>query len=589
MAYADTNIHLQIETNTGTIYNQNIDVAPCDNEGIMEITAYCALTQSGITSDWSGFWINSINEVSNNAGNNGIYWMWLANLNINNPYSDFICHQDAPSGCSAKQYILNTNDKILFYYNINPLNISVDNTNPTVGNNITIKVTELGLDGWTSVWNKATGGKIVVNSNIYDLDSNGEYSLPITDINQIIIKAQKDNFIDSKEIVINPKPIPAPEPAPAPRRSGGGPIFLINPISNIQKAKFDINKGFEFLYSQQEENGSFGEDLYTDWTALSLSTTTSFKNQNIKLQKYLQTINTKDYGLTDYERHSIALMAQGINPYNVNNKNYIEKIISSFDGKQFGNIKEDNDDIFALIVLQNAGYKKDEEIIKNTINFILSKQKENGSWDESIDMTGAGIGALSYFNQDEKVKNSLIKAREFLKQNQKDTGGWANISSTSWAIEGILALSEKPEDWIKNNNTPIDYLSINQNIDGGIKNLPAQTGEYLQNQIWETAYSLTALSGKTWNQIMQKFEKPKEKIGQQENQKTITKIIAKKNLQETKKINIQNKENKKQTSENITKENVATVIKSTNNTTTKGIETKKNSWFKRFFTKIFSF
>ena len=85
-------------------------------------------------------------------------------------------------------------------------------------------------------------------------------------------------------------------------------------------------------------------------------------------------------------------------------------------------------------------------------------------------MTGAGMEALSFLNADEQVKNALTKAKEFLKQNQKNDGGFGNVSSTAWAIEGILALSEKPENWIKNDNSPLDYLGINQDIDGGTKN-----------------------------------------------------------------------------------------------------------------------
>jgi hypothetical protein len=232
----------------------------------------------------------------------------------------------------------------------------------------------------------------------------------------------------------------------------------------------------------------------------------------------------------------MALMALNIDPYEVNGENpaedevnYIEKIIKEFDGKQFGEKEEDNDDIFALIVLSNAGYTKDNETIKSTINFILSKQKENGSWDNSIDMTGAAIqgimtiaekncfllGSLSgpaspALTLDSSVCESpqnkefilaIENAKEFLKLNQKDNGGFGNISSTAWAMGGIIALGEKPEDWIKNNNNPIDYLAVNQDIDGGIKNTN------LQSKIWETSYVLSSLSGKTWNQIMQKFEK----------------------------------------------------------------------------------
>ena len=42
-----------------------------------------------------------------------------------------------------------------------------------------------------------------------------------------------------------------------------------------------------------------------------------------------------------------------------------------------------------------------------------------------------------------------------------------------------------------------------------MKNLPTgQAGDNIKSKLWETAYAASALSGKTWNQIMQKFEKP---------------------------------------------------------------------------------
>ncbi len=91
-------------------------------------------------------------------------------------------------------------------------------------------------------------------------------------------------------------------------------------------------------------------------------------------------------------------------------------------------------------------------------------------------------------------------------------------------------MSEKPEDWIKNNNTPLDYLGENQDTDGSIKN------ENKENKIWETAYVITALSGKTWNQIMQKFEKLETKIIETPKLEDLPKKIEKKNENTDKKI-----------------------------------------------------
>jgi hypothetical protein len=332
------------------------------------------------------------------------------------------------------------------------------------------------------------------------------------------------------------------------------------------KIGFNLEKAFAFLISQQKENGSFGEDLYTDWIALALASG-SHQTETIKLIKYLGESKTENFRLTDYERRAIALMALGLNPYNTNGENYIEKIILSFDGKQFGDINEDNDDIFALIVLQNAGYIPNEKIMNDDITFVLGRQKENGSWDESVDMTGAAMEALSFFNQDEKVKSALEKAKKFLKENQKDNGSWNNnASSTAWALQGILATSEKPEDWTKKTNSPLDYLTTLQDADGGIKN------DRTESKIWETAYVISSLSGKTWNQTMQKFDK--------QTRPAISPETFKKPALKQKILESQN-----------TKKQSATITTSaiTLPPTTIEMETSKKNWFVRLLQSILGF
>jgi prenyltransferase beta subunit len=266
---------------------------------------------------------------------------------------------------------------------------------------------------------------------------------------------------------------------------------------------FDTSKAFDFLTAQQQKGGSFGADLYTDWVGLALASGNN-QPQTTKLIKYLGETKVASQLVTDYERRAMTLMALGLNPYDTNGENYITKIVASFDGKQFGDPNEDNDDIFALIVLQNAGYTQSDKMINSDINFILSMQNPDGSWNSNVDMTGATMEALSAFNQNEQVKTALGKAENYLEQNQKADGSWNdNASSTAWAIEGILAQNEKPADWSTstNKNSPLDYLASIQDTDGGVKDSDLNT------KIWETAYVVSALSGKTWNQTMQSFVK----------------------------------------------------------------------------------
>lgn len=384
--------------------------------------------------------------------------------------------------------------------------------------------------------------------------------------------------------------------------SGGGSSYTTPTVEIKTKKEFDFKKAFDFLISEQKENGSFGEDMYTDWVTISL---VSKEDQNIKtasiikLIKYLEEFKTSGTFLTDFERHTMALMSLGLNPYNTNGENYIEKITSSFDGKQFGNIEKDNDDIFALIVLANAGYTKEEDIIKNTISYILYKQKENGSWDESIDMTSAAIQSLSLYQPNEEINIALKKAKEFLKQNQKDDGGFDNISSTAWAIQGIVALSEKPEEWIKNENTPIDYIAKNQDMTEIKKDSSTEENINTQNKVWETSYALTALSLKTWNQIMQKFEKPKDIITKEEKNK------LEENIEKILSIIKEEKENNKilktattnkitktpiskiEITKKLTNQNIATAISAFDDTKTTNTQTIRKSWFKKLLENIF--
>lgn len=64
---------------------------------------------------------------------------------------------------------------------------------------------------------------------------------------------------------------------------------------------------------------------------------------------------------------------------------------------------------------------------------------------------------------------TILKALGWLKTIQNDDGGFANpgeessISKTSWAIMALAASKQDPHRWVKNGNSPLDYLRNNLN------------------------------------------------------------------------------------------------------------------------------
>ena len=403
-----TKVHLLIKTPTEIFYDQDIVVLPCDNdknsETPDEITAYCAVLQSGIDNDWTwwgtGAFANSIGNItgytSQDSSGNNVYHYW--SIYFNNNYAEV----------GLNEYVLQPNDLI-----------TLDFVDPTV---------------------------------------------------------ETDQSCSS--------------------------------CGSPDTKTFDINKAINFLKSYQKTDGSFGEDLYTDWVAIASGST---NNSSLKtsIKNYLL---SNDFGsslVTDNERNAMALMSLGINPYNGTEVNYIKKIVDSFNGEQIGDSDIVNDDIFGIIVLKNAGYRGNDEIISKTISFIISKQLINGSLG-STDMTGAFIQALKGFENIDGVNLALEKAKNYLISTQGNDGGFydsfssiSNSSSTSWALQALSTDSTLGVNIEKADG----YLADKQQEDGGV-----DTSDYVDNRIWATAYAIPAISHKPWSEVMSNFSKVVEPV-----------------------------------------------------------------------------
>ncbi|MBI4065912.1 hypothetical protein HY412_01835 [Candidatus Kaiserbacteria bacterium] len=281
--------------------------------------------------------------------------------------------------------------------------------------------------------------------------------------------------------------------SPPPPSSGGASS------GGIPNSQLNVTDALAYLASKQREDGSFGSPFLSDWVALAFAAADT-RDAKTKLVEYMRTTAPTLSSVTDYERHAMALLALGIDPYSGTSVDYITPIVQAFDGRQIGDASLDNDDIFALFPLLHAGYRAGDTIIQKTTEFILSRQGQNGSWDGSADMTAAAIQALVQVRMLPDVSLSLIRAEGYLRGERPDD----NSFSTSWVRQAISALSWTPSDWMPNFFTKDDRLAELQQSDGGVEPELSDT----QTRVWATAYAIPAALGKSWPMLLQSFSKP---------------------------------------------------------------------------------
>ena len=500
---ATTTVFIRIETATTTLWNSEIEVSACSptGTGTNTLTGYCAVIDTGLNNSWTtygdDYFLESINGAANDFGTNA-YWSWF----INESYG-----QTALTG-----HTLISGEHLLLTLGIMPLKIEVSTTSVTVF--------EFGFDSsWNGVWTPSASSTIYSGQDIFcTTPENGLCSIAESDLPRVFF-ATKSGFATSSSKTLaariatsTPTSTVTPETTAATSGSGGSSL-----ITNTQTKTVDISKALNFLSVKQQNDGSFGGGLYTDWAAIALATGPNNTNRNA-LSTFMRSGTPNLSSITDYERHAMALMALGINPYSGTEINCISPIVSSFDGTQIGDVNLINDDIFALFPLLKSGYSVNDVIINSTTLHIISTQKENGSWNDSVDMTAAAIQALSQVRTVSGASDALQKARAYIIGKQVSDGGFGSVFSTSWVIQAFNSLGEYPAD-IKNSSgkSPLDSLAEIQAPDGGF-----EVDGSNSTRIWSTSYAIPAILNRTWSSLLSSFSKPQKSTVQVSQSNTVS-------------------------------------------------------------------
>ena len=476
-------VYLEVEADTGTVFSkQLVDVGACsnrENSATTTVNALCAFDAAGLstTLTWFNFGAQVDSVDGNAAGAFPYSWLFFLNDDISN--------------FGASDYEVTEGDSILWTLGIQPLRITLSTASPTIGATTTITVT--GFDALNFTFLPVTGATVVGSDGV--TDSNGQLDILATSTDPLIVYATQTGYLASATTTITAVAAP---PTPVVSTGGGG-----GGGGDIVHIQLNVSNALAYLTSKQNADGSFSSPLYSDWVALAFAASDSGAAKT-NLRNYLLTASPTLSSVTDYERHAMALMALGINPYSGASSDYISPILAAFDGTQIGDASLENDDIFALFPLTHAGYTASDAVIQKIVAFIISRQLPSGAWTGGVDMTAAAVQALAPLSSLPDVSAALTKAESFLRSQQKTDGGFGTSFSTSWTLQGISALGQSSSSWKAGGLTPNDYLASLQQADGGVESTMSST----DSRVWATSYAIPASLGKTWNSLLTSYPKP---------------------------------------------------------------------------------
>jgi hypothetical protein len=410
------------------------------------------------------------------------------------------------------QYQLHNGDQAYLYFG-NPRQVAVSTS--TVSASTSFVATAESYDPATNTYASTTGYTIGVTrpdpNNPWSpteiatstTDANGNATFTLSTPGSYGIGLQEDYYSNLTPITVIATSSTASSSGDSSNNSGntGGGGASSNPVTA------NTASAFSFLTNHQNSDGSFNGSGITDWSALALALPDAPSAARTSLTHYLTTASPIFSITRDYERHALALMALGINPYSGSPQDTITPIVKAFNGTYIADSSDDPTnviaDIFALIVLPHAGYSSSDAIMQKTESFVLSAQNSDGSWYfRSSDITGAAIQALTPFPG---TSGAIARAESFLRQNQQSNGGFSNSDSTSWVFNALAAHSESVSGWSVGTSTPLTYLASLQQNDGGINNAFAATPD---SRTWSTAYALTAFEGRSWSSLLGNFARP---------------------------------------------------------------------------------
>jgi energy-coupling factor transport system substrate-specific component len=297
----------------------------------------------------------------------------------------------------------------------------------------------------------------------------------------------------------------------APGLRGGGiaavmlAAVLFGTLAPDRAGASDVSHASAWLQSVQNGDGGFGASpgdssgaAMTGWSMLGLEAAgvnpLDASSKGRTTVDYLRN-NLSEVGSPgDLARTILALEGAGVDPRKFGGSNLVSELLSkrrdngSFEGWPASTA-------YGVIALRTAGATGG---LDNSLSWLRKVQNDDGGWGDepglpsTADDTGAVMQALS------SGSKAAQRGLAYLREDQRSGGGFplggngaVNTQSTAWAIQGILAAGGDPSSFRRGGASAPDYLASRQDGDGHYRYSKSSN----QTPIWVTAQALVAAAG----------------------------------------------------------------------------------------------
>ena len=277
-------------------------------------------------------------------------------------------------------------------------------------------------------------------------------------------------------------------------------------------------ESISYLLKAQNRDGGFGgasgqrsSPMQTGWAALGLAAAgrspRDVRRGRRSAIDYLRRHADELGGdLGERTRTVLVVRAAGLSARRFGGRDLIEEILDTqrSDGSFAGRV---NTTAFAVLALRAGGLRTRHRAVRDAGRFIAREANPDGGFNfagrggpSGIDDTGAALQGLAAAGRGRT--RTAKDAVAFLRSRQNRDGGFAlqpgaasNVQSTSWAVQGLLAVGQDPDDLRRRGSrTPLQYLRSLVGSNGAVRYSRTST----QTPVWVTAQAVAALAEKAF-------------------------------------------------------------------------------------------